>query len=157
MERYSSSLHRHQLISHRAKGMEGKDIQMCVPGIRFPYSEKDVSHQGNKPNSSTNSIIRQHLLDQPIRNLRLLGRSHDQCIVEDRINDITSPGDDTLRVGKQRQPVWEDVRFKGHTIQNVHPTLNPQRFIPLSSRCALLFTFCKIFKSRFDRPSGSFR
>jgi hypothetical protein len=69
---------------------------MCVPGIRFPYSEENISHQRNKTNSGTNSIVRQHLLDQPIRDLGLLGGSHDERIIQDRIDDITSSGDNTL-------------------------------------------------------------
>jgi hypothetical protein len=69
---------------------------MCISRVRFPDTQQDITDKWDETNRSTDAIVRQHLLDEPIRNFRLFRWSDDKCVVENSIYDITSTWNDTL-------------------------------------------------------------
>ena len=87
-------------------------LQSSVAPVRLPHSEGDVSNERDEagvssdslthlassrhsPYSCGNCIVKQHVRDEAVGNIKLARRLDNKRVVQNRIRDVSETGNDT--------------------------------------------------------------
>jgi hypothetical protein len=70
---------------------------MRIPTIRLINSHHQIAYQRNDPDPCGDGVVEQHLVQEPTGDLGPFGQTDDEEVVEDRVDDVSGAGDDSLK------------------------------------------------------------
>ena len=69
---------------------------MRIPTVRLVNSHNQIPDQRDHSDPCGDGIVEQHLVQEPPRDLGPFGQTDDEEVVEDRVDDVSGAGDDSL-------------------------------------------------------------